>query len=50
LITVYTGDNKKHKAFLIKHYSKQTEDLKAFTKIYILQCDAFNAKEKIAFN
>jgi len=49
-ITGYTGDIKKDKAFLIKNYPKQTEDLKAFTKTYILQCDAFNAKEKIAFN
>jgi hypothetical protein len=49
-ITGYTGDIKTDKAFLIKNYPKQTEDLKAFTKTYILQCDAFNAKEKIAFN
>jgi len=49
-ITGYTGDIKEDKAFLIKNYAKQTDDLKAFTKAYIMQCDAFKTKEKIAFN
>ena len=49
-ITGYTGDIKEDKAFLIKNYTKQPNDLKAFTKAYIMQCDAFKAKEKEAFN
>jgi len=49
-ITGYTGDIKEDKAFLIKNYESQPDDLKAFTKAYIMQCDAFKAKEKTAFN
>ena len=49
-ITGYTGNIKEDKAFLAKNYAKQPEDLKAFTKKYILQSDAFNAKEKVSFN
>lgn len=49
-ITGYTGDIKEDKAFLIKNYAKQPEDLKAFTKAYVMQCDAFKAKEKLSFN
>lgn len=49
-ITGYTGEIKADKIFLAKNYARQSEDLKAFTKKYILQSDAFNAKEKVAFN
>ena len=49
-ITGYTGAIKADKIFLAKNYAKQPEDLRAFTKKYILQSDAFNTKEKVAFN
>jgi len=49
-ITGYTSDIKDDKAFLIKNYPQQPADLKAFTKKYVMQCDAFSDKEKIAFN
>jgi hypothetical protein len=48
-ITGYTGDIKKDKAFLINNYARQPEDLKAYTKRYIMQCDAFTVKEKSSF-
>ena len=48
-ITGYTSDIKEDKAFLIKNYAKQPEDLKAFAKKYILQCRAFSKKEKEVF-
>lgn len=46
-ITGYTGDIKTDKAFLLKNYTAQPEDLKAFAKAYILQSEAFSEKEKI---
>lgn len=49
-ITGYTGDIKKDKAFLIANYAAQPNDLKVFTKNYVVQCDAFSDKEKAAFN
>lgn len=48
-ITGYTSNIKEDKVFLIKHFSRQPEDLKAFTQKYVLQCDAFSAKEKAVF-
>jgi len=48
-ITGYTSNIKEDKTFLIKHFGKQPEDLKVFTQKYILQCDAFSAKEKAVF-
>lgn len=45
-ITGYTGDIKADKAFLLKNYTTQPEDLKAFAKAYILQSEAFSEKEK----
>ena len=48
-ITGYTSNIKEDKAFLIKYFAKQPEDLKLFTQKYVLQCDAFSAKEKAAF-
>lgn len=48
-ITGYTSNIKEDKAFLMKYFTKQPEDLKVFTQKYILQCDAFSAKEKAVF-
>jgi hypothetical protein len=48
-ITGYTGNIDEDKAFLIKHFIKQPEDLQLFTQKYVLQCDAFSAKEKAVF-
>lgn len=48
-ITGYTSNIKEDKAFLIRYFTKQPEDLKLFAQKYILQCDAFSAKEKAAF-
>lgn len=48
-ITGYTGNMNEDKAFLIKHYAKQPEDLQFFTQKYVLQCDAFSSKEKAVF-
>lgn len=45
-ITGYTGDIKTDKAFLLKNYAAQPEDLKIFAKAYILQSEAFSEKEK----
>lgn len=47
-ITGYTSDIKKDKAFLLKHFGQQDEALKAYTKKYILQSDAFSESEKAA--
>lgn len=49
-ITGYKSEIKEDKAFLIKNYSKQPQDLKAFTKKYIQQSEAFSDKEKELFN
>ncbi|WP_297334531.1 hypothetical protein [Flavobacterium sp.] len=49
-ITGYKDDIDNDKAFLIKNYSKQSVDLKAFTKKYVKQSDAFTDKEKQYFN
>lgn len=49
-ITGYKSEIKEDKAFLIKNYSKQPQDLKAFTKKYIQQSEAFSDKEKEQFN
>jgi hypothetical protein len=49
-ITGYTSDIKDDKSFLMRHYARQPEDLRLFTKRYIMQCDAFSAKEKAAFD
>lgn len=46
-ITGYTGDIKSDKAFLLKNYTSQPEDLKAFAKAYIIQSGAFSDKEKM---
>lgn len=48
-ITGYTSNLKQDKAFLIKYFGKQPEDLRLFTQKYVLQCDAFSAKEKAVF-
>ncbi|KOS06744.1 hypothetical protein AM493_12435 [Flavobacterium akiainvivens] len=48
-ITGYTGDIKIDKAFLIKNYTAQDAALKAFTKKYIQQSEAFSDKEKALF-
>lgn len=45
-ITGYTGKIKEDKAFLLKNYTTQPADLKAFAKAYILQSSAFSKKEK----
>lgn len=45
-ITGYTGKIKEDKAFLLKNYTTQPSDLKAFAKAYILQSGAFSKKEK----
>lgn len=45
-ITGYTGDIKDDKAFLLKNFATQPEDLKAFARSYIKQSDAFSDKEK----
>lgn len=49
-ITGYTSEIKEDKAFLIKNYAKQPDDLKAFTKQYVVQSGAFSQKEKNLFN
>ncbi|NDI99444.1 hypothetical protein GWA97_10200 [Flavobacterium sp. LaA7.5] len=49
-ITGYKSEIEEDKAFLIKNYSKQSKDLKNFTKKYVNQSDAFSAKEKEYFN
>jgi hypothetical protein len=49
-ITGYKDDIDTDKAFLIKNYSKQPADLKAFTKRYVKQSGAFSDKEKQYFN
>lgn len=49
-ITGYTGDIDTDKDFLIQHYSTQPSALRAFTKRYVLQSDAFSDKEKARFN
>lgn len=48
-ITGYTSNIKEDKAYLIKNFGKQPEDLKAFTQKYVLQCQAFSIKEKAVF-
>jgi hypothetical protein len=48
-ITGYTGDIDDDKAFLVKNYTKQDAALKAFTKKYIQQSEAFTDKEKEQF-
>jgi hypothetical protein len=48
-ITGYTSNIKEDKAYLIKYFSKQPEDLKLFTQKYVLQCKAFSEKEKAVF-
>jgi hypothetical protein len=45
-ITGYTGDIKEDKAFLLKNFASQSEDLKVFAKAYIKQSGAFSDKEK----
>jgi len=45
-ITGYTGNIKEDKAFLLKNFATQPEDLKAFAKSYIKQSGAFTDKEK----
>lgn len=47
-ITGYTGDLKADKAFLLKNFTSQPDDLKAFAKAYIMQSGAFSDKEKLA--
>ncbi len=49
-ITGYKSEIDEDKAFLIKNYSKQSKDLKAFTKKYVQQSGAFSDKEKEQFN
>lgn len=49
-ITGYTSNIKADKAFLINNYQNQPDDLKAFTKKYVLQSGAFSQKEKAVFN
>ena len=41
-ITGYTSEIDEDKAFLISNYAKQATDLKAFTKKYVMQSDAFS--------
>lgn len=48
-ITGYTSNINEDKAFLMKHFSEQPEDLKIFTQQYVKQCKAFSEKEKAAF-
>ena len=45
-ITGYTGDIKEDKAFLLKNFAAQANDLKTFARAYIKQSDAFTDKEK----
>lgn len=49
-ITGYTSEIDEDKEFLINNYTKQTQDLKTFTKKYVMQSKAFSDKEKLAFN
>ena len=49
-ITGYKSEIDEDKAFLIKNYTKQPKDLRAFTKKYVQQSDAFSDKEKELFN
>lgn len=45
-ITGYTGDIKKDKAFLLKNFTAQPDDLRAFARSYIKQSSAFSDTEK----
>lgn len=49
-ITGYTSEIDEDKEFLITNYAKQPEDLKAFTRKYVIQSGAFTDKEKLTFN
>ncbi|AXG74070.1 hypothetical protein DVK85_07360 [Flavobacterium arcticum] len=49
-ITGYKSEIKEDKAFLIKNYNKQPQDLKDFTKKYVKQSAAFSDEEKEYFN
>ncbi|MFP9100201.1 hypothetical protein ACLI09_14210 [Flavobacterium sp. RHBU_24] len=45
-ITGYTGDIKDDKAFLLKNFAAQPEDLKSFARAYIKQSGVFTEREK----